>query len=478
MSSHRPIASPPKRPRGRPRRDTTTIAAPVDARLDGALTNAISGLGTSRDKGSRTTVQQLQLLGAAEVEAIYRGGSVGRIVVDAAPDDCTRLGWTVEDDSDDTSEPYRAELERLECTQRLGEAHRLARLYGGAAVVLGIEDGQEASQPVKLAAVRRLVYLRVVDRHSLVPSESVAASLADRRTQGSVDRAPGEVWRYRLQVAGAASMEIHTDRVIRFEGAYVPERIRSQVSGWGDSYIQVAYDALANFAMVEAGLASVVHDWSIFVLKMQDLRKMVRGPLGSTALATRLSDINLAKSMINGIVLDAEGESVDWLTRNVAGLAELYDRACRSVATAVEMPATRLFGQAPGGLSTDDLSGSRNWYDRIAAMQARLYRPAIQRIVSLLQAAAGQEQSPTTVTFLPLMSPTSLEQAQIELTQAQADQIYWSMHLRPEKILERRGLITSEEADQMSRLSADEPAEPMPALPGFDGQTPSPPRLQ
>ena len=45
----------------------------------------------------------------------------------------------------------------------------------------------------------------------------------------------------------------------------------------------------------------------------------------------------------------------------------VYHALMHRVAAAADMPVTELFGMSPSGLSTDDQSGTRRFYDKITA---------------------------------------------------------------------------------------------------------------
>jgi hypothetical protein len=94
------------------------------------------------------------------------------------------------------------------------------------------------------------------------------------------------------------------------------------------------------------------------------------------------------------------------------------------------MPATRLFGDAPGGLSTDNESGRSNWNARVEAAQTHIYEPAILRLAQLMR-IAGEVSLPQDATvavkWRPLSDTDPKVEAETEKLQAEADQIYWTM---------------------------------------------------
>ena len=68
-------------------------------------------------------------------------------------------------------------------------------------------------------------------------------------------------------------VRMHPSRVIEFTGNELPDwRLAPLGGGWGDSVLQTVDDALRDFAMITGGLASMINDMKMDVIKVPDLK--------------------------------------------------------------------------------------------------------------------------------------------------------------------------------------------------------------
>lgn len=115
------------------------------------------------------------------------------------------------------------------------------------------------------------------------------------------------------------------------------------------------------------------------------------------------------------------------------------------LAAVSEIPLSKLFGQAPTGLSTDDASGERNFNDTIATKQRRILRPVLERMIEFLIAAKRVPTVPMdkwSLEFKPLSEPTEQDKATTDKTKAETD-----------TLLVSQGIISETEA--RSRWKSD-----------------------
>jgi hypothetical protein len=205
------------------------------------------------------------------------------------------------------------------------------------------------------------------------------------------------------------------------------------------------------------------------VLKVTGLQQAqsMGGSGASTKLMERMQVMNLMKSFSRLFVL-GDGETLERSTATLSGIADARDRLAATVAGAAHMPMTRLFGQAPGGLSTDDKSGVSNWDDYVAAHQRQHLEPAVLRMCELMVAAkmvTVPEDAAVRVKFRPLRTPSEKEEADTRYVHAQADKLHWEMQVLDETELReyayrhgysnRRGLLDAARRRQLAAEGAD-----------------------
>ena len=459
-------------------------APPVAMRADG-LVETVAGIGNpnyDRSAAGNRAIVTPAVLSFQQLEALYENPIAGRLV-DVPPRECTRRGWSIYADTADTdegSEPFANECQRLGLREALRQRDQWARLYGGAAIVLDVEDGRDPEEPLDIENVSELRGLRVVDMHELVVASYYRG---DEYTGGGVvEPTPpgmmGEPRTYRLTPHNAmqgAGQLVHCSRVLVQVGREVPRRRRAEFYWYGASVLQRAVDALLDLVVADRGLANIIEDFRTTIMRIKGLSTMATSKEGTNNLLSRMQAINLGKSIVRMVMLDAE-EDMMQQGAPVSGLADLYGKVQQAVAAASDgMPLDLLFGIAPQGLSSSNESGRDHWHDVIAGRQASIYEPAILRVCELLRASGAvdvPEDAELRVVFHQLRTPSEKEQAETREIQSRTDERYmkWNV-LHPAEVRAGRftglgwssdtRLLEANERDAVSLLN-DEPAVPPP----------------
>lgn len=417
----------------------------------------MSGLGDpSQDKGTASIWTSGSELGQRVSDAVYMASSYMRNIIDIPPDTSVREGWEwcAPNDAgiDDFAEIMRGEENRLGLPKRLASADKAARLYGGGALVLGIEDGREIDQPVDEANINRVAWARKANRWELY-----AQTWDNDPTSPNFGNPLTYFWQPRF--ASEYQRNVHWSRVIRFDGEEVPDDARWSRQSWGGSILETSKPKVERLESVEQAIAAIIQEYQWATLKIKDLAELVSDDEGSRKLATRMAAMRMSRGIVKMQVVDADREDVRRDTASVAGLAELFDRSCRSVASAARMPISLIMGIGPGGLNSTgkDDAGEQWFYSSVRTMQSQRYRPAILQVGRYLQLAKsgpfGAVVEDADIEFAPLRVPTEGEAADVKLKTAQTNQIYiMSGVLDPGEVRESefggiRGDVTLEEPD-------------------------------
>lgn len=388
------------RGRGHRRQHSTTAVV-----TDG-WQNIFTSLGTKRDSRTATVFAAPIRLNQVDCEAIYRADGIGARIVDIPANDMTRRWVTLEGDG---GQEVLARMEELRAKTHVSHALRWAGLYGGAIIVLGIDDGQMLDAPLNEAAIRRIQFMRIYDRHQ------VQALTSDLYVDPESDKF-GEPERYTITPLRGAQYRVHASRVLVFDGETVPERIRQTNDGWGDSRLQRPYYALRDLAAASGASIAIMQDFIQAVLKMKNLGDLLMAG-EDKAVLKRLEILGLSKSIINTMLIDADEEDYTKHASSVAGIPDILDRAMLMLSAATGIPATRLFGRAPAGMNATGESDLAQWHEELAGEQDAALRPQLERLVRLLYleregATKGKEPEVWTLGFKPLAEPTEAQQAE------------------------------------------------------------------
>lgn len=396
-------------------------------REDGALVNLVTGLGTAKkDKTVYTQVGFRYLLGELELEQLYISG-IPRRYVDAIPDDILRHQVTLkvaDEIAGDTSvEDFDTFLKQIRFHAHYAEAVRLQRLYGGAGLVMFIDDGLPADEPVDPTRIRRFVGCTALSRHELIPYDLA-----------QFDRSQPDYYRItttqRLTPDSQAQVSdfiIHASRVARFDGLYIPRRRREFTHGWGLSCIQLIWDAFKRYESAMAGLETMVSDPDTFIHKVPGLMNMlIQG--NEKKLMARLEVNNLARSLYGGMLLDTE-EEVEYLQRTLQNLASATDPFMKELQAATGWPASILMGESPGGLGKEGRFEERVWSALVEQWQDVYCRDPITLAFTYMLLAKegptrGQEPEGWKVHFPSVFTQTEEEKATLIGLMATADVAY------------------------------------------------------
>ena len=94
------------------------------------------------------------------------------------------------------------------------------------------------------------------------------------------------------------------------------------------------------------------------------------------------------------------------------------------VASASNVPATKLLGTTPKGFNSTGEYEEANYREELESIQSNDLEELLQRHYDMLMRSDGLPVTEISITWAPLDSPTAVESADIELKQAQADSAY------------------------------------------------------
>lgn len=411
----------------RPSAPSGTIAQRV-ARVDGFV-NAVTGYGTTVDRTARATVRAIRDTWATQpaLETLYYEDDICACIVDALVEDSLRQGIELgrdqdgEDADDDGEEVKRQASQIQRAMRRLGalahvsRAAKWGRLYGGAVVVLFMEDGSHG-EPLKLG--RKVEFLRVFDRWEL--SEH-------RRYEDPAHPKYGQTMVWRVHPRGSdhgQQLEVHESRILRFEGIDVSSQERLRQNGWTVSVLVRVYEIVRDAAQNWRSVASMMSQSTQPIFKLRGLAHMVANGQDNV-LVERMTAANLGRSALNAVMIDAEGEDFRYEDASLSGLDTLLDKTWQRLAAAASMPVTRLMGTSPAGMNATGESDTRMWYDRVQAYRENVLGPQIERLVHVIAASQGDTSPTEWVVDWPSlwqMSPT--EEAAYRQVVANTDKVY------------------------------------------------------
>lgn len=381
------------------------------------LQNILTGLGVEgmdKQKSSRFIETDLNYY---ELESAYSSDWLTGKVCDVPPFDMTREWRTFDGDL----EPEKVlELEKAErefkIRAKMQEALTLSRIYGGAGMVLNVDDGAEPWEPMVIDNIKKdgLRWIVVSDSQFLKPATFNHDPFSENY---------GFPEFYRM---APSSILIHYTRVIRFDGVPLPLAARRRNQYWGKSVIERLYTALRNAGSIQDNIGALVYEASVDIIKIPDMIDRVASTEGAEALTKRFTIAKLQKSVNRMLLLDTE-EEYESHQQTFAGLQDMMQSYLNIVAGAADIPITRLLGQSPGGMNATGESDLRNYYDFISGQQETIMRTKLELLDQILyRSTFGAEPDTDVLSFKfdVLWQMTAKERADVQFVDAQRDAVY------------------------------------------------------
>lgn len=397
-----------------------------------ALVNNKTGIGTDRDKGTAAMFRadRLDVHGS---RVLYHASDLAERIVDLPADEMTRRGWEVKIPGDKTTaKKSNVILLDLKTESKLYEAIRKVRGFGGALVMVNVTDGvTDPREPINLARLQSVDSISVFE-----PGEATALEYVGNPADPHYQEAAKWQIAPRMVSTDAAVYDlftkgVHPSRVFRIGPSPLSSSDLNFNYGFGESVLSRVRNVIARTDQNYLSAGALVDDFAQAVFKIRGLYKSMINDKGAGAKA-RLRLIDEYRSVLRGVVLDADGEDFVRQPTPLTGLPELIDRFTARLAAAANMPLSVLFGKSPSGLAASGDMDVRMWYDTIESAQARQLKPVLTWLLGLVfQSKKGPTRGKIPedweICFRALWKPTDKEAAETREIDARTRVAYASV---------------------------------------------------
>ena len=383
------------------------------AYLFDTFTNFLSGLGVAgRDKSTGFRYVK-QIWTREQLEASYSSDWIARKAIAIPAMDSVRewRDWQAEQDQ---IELLEATEKRLLIQQKLQEALVKSRLYGGSTMLIGVDGNMAEELDPKTIKKDALKFVHVFAPHQLAPQDIIKDISSPYYGMPEF---------YKLNDTGGTfgDVMIHPSRMVRLIGLDPPDPMMN--FGWGDPMLQVIHDAVSSAGSVMGSLATLIAEAKIDVIKIPGLTEIFSTTDGTQRMVKRMTEANVAKSVVNSILIDAEE---DWqrVQVNFRGMPEILQMYLQIAAGAADIPVTRFLGMSPAGLNATGDSDLQNYYDRIKSDQELRLTPALEKLDKAIQMSSlGKIDESIFYEWGSLWQQSDAEKASIALQKAQSNMI-------------------------------------------------------
>jgi phage-related protein (TIGR01555 family) len=382
------------------------------ARRD-SLASATMGLGDiNLDKRETITPSRRGFFGLDQLDTLYMQGGLFRRLSEAPAVDAVSRGWRTDDarQQDVTSELDR----RLKVKKRLIDCLRFARGYGRSHLVMVIEgDTSPMSEPLP-PGKHRIRQLMPFMRREMIPIRWAMEI-------GSEAFADAEVDLWQLQPVrigvGVPTAMVHGSRVITLRGLDSPlTPIGGFDLGRGLSVPDAYWEEIRDIVAVWGSLATSALEMSTPVFTLGAHLDAANGG-DAVDYASSLRFLAMARSAFR-MTVKSGSDLFERDNVSFAGIKEVITALQERICALEGIPATRIFGMSPGGLSTDDASGRAAYATFIGGIREDKLGPALERIYEVEMGPGDRS-----IQWAQIEVPTAKEAADLDLVLAQRDQI-------------------------------------------------------
>ncbi len=406
----------------------------MNIRLDATITNVLTKMGTGSDRVEHTTPNGIGYWSQQTLEDLAEHLILNRVAT-AKVDAATQKGWELmlgTEGDEDILEEFNDLHEELGVEEAFNEAQFQANIYGGAAIIIVIDDGKPAYEPIDDKNIKKIVRLEVLDRYKIEPV--LAVTDVNPLYPDKYRLILPEYVRKNLQKVTENNPEylIDKSRIIRFDADGIrstPDMLRKN-QGWGKSLLAALWEDYRDWKSSLKATGAMVQDASLFVQKIKDLSKMMKNK-DADLLEARLKLNRMMISVFGGVALDSEGEDINFASRNFAGVPEVATQQRDSFIGVSGVPHDKLFGESPSGLGATGESEEKNWAAHIADFQSSKWKKKLRTLFKLIFLSkegptSGKPIKGWSIKFLNLMVESEAEKISSMATMASTDQTYIS----------------------------------------------------
>lgn len=451
-------------------------------REDGYV-NLLNKYGTKQDNSEAYKFEREPVIPDMQLTGLYEGNGLFSKIIDTPAEEALKHGFDLNLKSDEVNAFVEDALDDLEWEEKAATAIKWARLYGGALIVMLIDDGRGLEEPVDWEHIRSIDELRVYER-SIVQPDSSSLYQQDYGGKGvgnRVSKFGQPEYYYVSSIYG--SFKVHESRCLVFHNGVLPEQTSNATYlFWGmPEYVRIRR-ALRETVTAHTDSVKLLERSVQAIYSMKGLASLLTTDDGENQVLKRLQLVDTSRGLLNSIAIDSEGENYDFKTFQFSGVKDVIDATCNMLSALTNIPQTILFGRSPAGMNATGDSDFESYYNFVEKIQRLMLKRNLRTLLDVVfraGIASGDvaEEPDYKLEFKPLWSLSDTEQATVDqtkaqtaLVKAQTAQAYVDMQaLDPTEV--RRRLASDEEFDVEDIISEDDEDDLLQSLLGTEPST-------
>jgi hypothetical protein len=334
---------------------------------------------------------------AWQVETLLANNAIARRMARRGAEDSNREGHIVQGsvqgqpiniavgappvEKEEPPDPFASWAQRFGLHGLLVQADSQALAHGRALWVYGVDDGLTTEEPLDLAAISSLRWVRVVSRDQGRPVHW---------DKDPMSRRFGLPTHYQVTFQRAGiSVVYHWTRVWDWDGVDVSDEARANsTDGAGGSVFDLAWGALRNYGVSQDVALEALTRLSQAVWTNDNLARAVDGGQEDAA-AKQYERVSYGGGQFGDYVLGG-GESYSVVGRPISGVDAIMGKFAEALIAASPMSEPVLMGTqlSVSGLNSEADGLIRAWYDTLASeAQPERFTPALMYFYTIASRA-------------------------------------------------------------------------------------------
>lgn len=302
------------------------------------MSNPLTGFGSERDPATYFNVTGSTIITEEERATLFRCSRIAQNIVMTYPTEASWFVPVMADSKYTTIGKYAEEIMTYLSNLKTGsleaktrEVSFEARLNGEAWLLLGIDDGQDFVLPIDESRINSFQWVQTILSSQISPVDKEPDLY--KITLASVDRYTNLATKVLI---------VHESRLIKFVGEYLPPSVLRRTKKH-DSCLQAAFDGLSIFMQGLQASNSMLADHSLFWYKLDGLSNLIRQKKHDE-IYSRFLSLQMSKSVLKGIAMDAKNEDAGFINRNYGGVQNILETMEGYLVSATGMVRSKILG--------------------------------------------------------------------------------------------------------------------------------------
>ena len=395
-------------------------------RQDG-YSNMLNKYGTTQDNSTAYQYNAEPFADDMELTRLYEGNGLFTKIIDRPSEEAVKHGLDIDFGDKDISEYVDERLDDLDFEDKFATAEKWARLYGGAIIVMLVDDGRGLDDPLDFRNARSIEELMVFERAVVQPDYTALYNFnfidPGRR------HAPFGEPEYYMVFSTYGYFRVHRSRCLVFRNGRLPEQTSNALYRfWGvPEYVRIKRALRECITSHEDGVKLLERSVQA-IYKMKNLSNLLSTEDGENKAIQRLQVIDMARGILNSIAIDVDGEDYDFKTLQMSGVKDVIDATCNMLSAVTNIPHTILFGRSPSGMNSTGESDMENYYNMVENIQKQNMKKNARIVIELVLKQGKLDGSISDapkfkMKFAALWSMSETEQADVDNKNANTDLI-------------------------------------------------------